>query len=197
MIKLIARMFLLVAIACVLAHYLPAFYDLMSAQRFRGPSFNYSQVERAIIVSRPVDDGFIYVNVVTGQTYTREEFQAILPLNNHALLMRQERMPAEIDGVALTRNAILLNRSDLRISPRDFQDQVVPLRPLLEAKDFELNLGMPADFVRPGKEFTFLNARANDLDAALTEAFTRALKEQGFVFPIRHFANNPTSRKTF
>lgn len=192
-----ARMFLLLAVASLLAHYLPAFYDLVSAQRFRGPGFNYSQVERAIIATRPVADGFLYVNVATGQTYSREEFQAILPLNNHALLMRQERMPASLDGVVLSRHAILSNRVDLRVSPRDFQDQVVRLRPLLEAEDFELNLGMPPDFVRPGARFTFLNAEANAIDIHLTDTFSLELEQQGFVFPVVHFANNPTSRKTF
>lgn len=197
MIKTIARMFLLVAIAMILAHYLPAFYDLLAAQRFRAPSFQYSQVERAIIATRQTPDGPEYVNLTTGQTYTREQYQAILPLNNHAILMRQQRMPTEIDGVQLTRSAILLNRSDLRLTPRDFQEQIVALRPLLEAEDIELNLVMPADFVRIGDGFQFLNAASNAVDRQRTEAFQGALTAAGFRFPVLAFANNPTTRKGF
>ncbi|MCD8483279.1 MAG: DUF4857 domain-containing protein [Verrucomicrobia bacterium] len=197
MTRLLARIFLLLAVALLLAHYMPAFYDLLAAQRYRGPSFNYSQVERAIIATRPVEGGVIYVNIDSNQIYTREQYQEILPINNHALLMRQERMPTAIDGVALTRQAILLNRADLRVTPRDFQEQVVRMRPLLEAKDVELNLVMPPDFVRPGKQFTFLVPSGNSVDAALTQKFTDALLAAGFEFPVRHFANNPTTRKTF
>ncbi len=56
---------------------------------------------------------------------------------------------------------------------------------------------MPVDLARIGKDITFINARTIKPDVEKSQLFTNALKEAGFVFPVKLDGSNPDVFKPF
>jgi hypothetical protein len=194
--KTIARWLLLFTGLLLLAHYLPQGYWLLAAKKRHVPIVFYSCVEKRFLFYRYGEHNLQYVDV-QGKTYDREGFERLLPLDNYMQLLRDGRLPKEIDGVALAPSAIRLARLNLKIKPVALDSPVIPLYPLLEAESGRVRLEMPEDFMRLGSRVEFVDAQTNLLARDKSDQFTQAFAKAGFVFPPTTVGGNPTTLKPY
>jgi hypothetical protein len=196
-VKLAARLLLIVAGLLLLAHYLPQGYWLLAAGRWpRGPIVFYSCVTKDFLFLRYTNGVMVRMDP-RGKTYSRSEFEPLLPLDNWAQLIRDDRMPKSVDGVELSPSRIRYERMSLRIRPDMLDTPIVPLYPLLESESGRVRLEMPSDFMRFGAGVEFINAASNSVETAKSARFARAFATAGFVFPPKVIAGNPSILKPY
>jgi hypothetical protein len=195
--KLLARLFLIVVGLLLLGHYVPQGYWLLLAKRWpHGPIVFYSCVTKDFLFMR-YTNGVMARMDRQGKTYERPEFEALLPLDNWAQLIRDSRMPKAIDGVEVSPGKIRYERMSLRIRPDMLDTPEVPLHPLLESESGRVRLEMPGDFLRLHGGVTFVNAATNCVETEKSARFAKAFAAAGFVFPPAVIAGNPNILKPY
>jgi hypothetical protein len=195
--KSLARILLIVLGLLLLAHYLPQGYWLLMAKRWpRAPIVFYSCVTKDFLFMR-------YTNGVMtrmdrhGKTYSRAEFETMLPLDNWAQLARDGRMPKSINGVEVTPGKIRYERMSLRIRPDMLDTPEVPLHPLLESESQRVRLEMPGDFMRLEQGIEFVNAATNLVEKEKSARYAKAFADARFAFPPARVAGNPNILKPY
>lgn len=194
--KLATRVFLLATGVLLLAHYVPAGYWLVTARAHRPPIVYYSCIEKRFLLLRP-EPGGVRRTDPAGNLYEREHFEQLLPLDNYLQLYKDNRMPAEIDGVTITPEKLRRERLNARFKPEMLDSPTVALRPLFEAESGRVRLEMPTDFMRLGRTIEFIDTRSNRVLPEKSAAFQRAFAAAGFAFPVRLTGSNPTTMKPY
>jgi len=131
-----------------------------------------------------------------GKIYTNAEYEKNMPLMFFRQLMVDGSMPDSINGVKLEPMVINKSNSFYRYTPKKIFSPVPTLYPLFEAESGKVNLAMPEDFFRIAGRMEFIAAKTNKIDEAKSELFTKALKDEGFIFPAGIIAGLPTTRKS-
>jgi len=196
MITKIARALLLIIIVFVAAVYIPKFYWMKFEKSVKGGRIFYSPIKKDFLTSTYNDTELKYTDS-KGRTYDRDQFEALTPLLNFRQLLASGKMPDSLNGVKLNPEAIKNNGFTKRIPPSDIDFTQIPLNPLLESKSGRVRLEMPEDYFRIDKRMEFIDCRSNKVDEAKSEKFTNALIKEGFSFPAKIIAGNPTTRKGF
>lgn len=194
--KNLARILLMVIGLGLLGHYLPQGYWLLAAKRQRAPIAFYSCVQKDFLYYRYGSDGLQMVDA-KGACYDRDGFENLLPLDNYLQLLRDGKLPKEIDGVPIPPEAIKRARLNFKMKPIELDSPVVALNPLLEAESGRVRLEMPDDFMRLGSAIEFLNAQTNVVEREKSELFAKAFAAAGFVFPCVRADGNPTTLKAY
>ena len=194
--KLLGRLVLLGTAVLLLSHYLPHFFRLLTEQRLRAPTVFYSAVEQRFLFSRRLDDATVIVDD-TGKRYERAEVERLLPLDSWRQLLSDGRLPREIRGTPLTREALVQGRLTLRFRPFAFDTPGVPLRPVIQTETGRLKLQSPDDFLRLGTAVEFIDARSNRVDTAKSARFAGAFRSAGFVLPATVVGGNPSTMKSY
>ena len=131
-----------------------------------------------------------------GVYYDRLAFEAALPFLYFRNMEMRGLLPLNLKGQSFDRKAIERARRVMELRARDFNVYGEHCLPLIEAEPGQVALLYPADrFRMTDTEMHFTNADTNEDDDALTERFTNALKQGGFVFPARHVGGNFTTFK--
>lgn len=131
-----------------------------------------------------------------GNSYTREEYEATLPLMYTRQLMIDQRMPDTIRGIEADMHIFGKARSFSRIRPVDFQAPLPELYPLIESESGRANLEFPEDFFRINWRMEFINANTNEIDEAQSRKYSAPLYHEGFKFPAKLIAGIPSTRKS-
>jgi len=131
----------------------------------------------------------------TGKEYEREDFESLLPLDNYMQLYKDQRMPKEIDGVAITPEKLRRERLNLRMKPELFDSPGVPLYPLLESESGRARLEAPADMMRLGSTIEFIDVKQNRVIEEKSARFQKAFTN--FKFPAKLVAGNPSTLKPY
>lgn len=131
-----------------------------------------------------------------GHTYTRSEYEALLPTLYTRQLMIDERMPDTIRGVAFEMHTFGTASSSTRIRPLDFQAPQPQLYPLFESESGRATLEQPDDVFRITWRMDFIDANTNTIDEEKSRLFSAALYHKGFAFPAQRIAGLPTTRKS-
>jgi hypothetical protein len=72
----------------------------------------------------------------------------------------------------------------------------LPIHAILESEPEGASFEMPNDIIVFKKDkLDFVKTGSGEVDIAKSELFTSALKDNGFVFPVKLFAGNPTTMK--
>ena len=193
----LSRYTLILVAVLVMSVYLPDLYWLFFDVKTYSPYLSYSPVDSVFIMSRRSDDGQIFVDV-NGNKYERDEYEEKLPFFYYMQLIADGRMPESIHGIKLDPNEIKRNRNMHRIRPHQLDQPLIPLYPLLESESGRVRLEFPEEFFRfKNKRMEFINSVTKKIDEDLTERFTQALFDKGFVFPSKAIFINPTTRKAF
>ncbi len=131
-----------------------------------------------------------------GNSYTRKEYEALLPLMYTRQLMIEERFPDSIKGVEMDLHDLSKARSYCRIKPRDFQAPLPQLYPLFESESGRANLELPSDLFRISWRMEFIDANTNKVNEEKSKKFSATLYHKGFQFPAKQIAGLPTTRKS-
>lgn len=200
MIIKISRVFLLIIIVIVCAHFIPKLYWMKFEKSIRAPFITYSPVLHDFMISN-VNDVKMAAEVKwhdsKGNLYTREENDSLVPFMNYRQLAALNKMPDSIDGVAISLDQVRLNNFNYRLTPDAIDFNEIPLYSLLESKSGRLRLEMPDDFFRITKRMEFVDGYTNKINQEKSEKFTKVLEQKGFKFPAKMIAGNPTTRKPF
>lgn len=198
----------------VSALYLPMLYEMIFFQR----------IEKTHLLFSPVTKRFIYKEKIVGPIppeavqksedhhaeiayrdadgtyYTRVAFEKHLPFIYYKNMELWGMLPMELEGHIFNKADIKQNRQVLELKAGDIADRRphTPLWPLLESNPGQARLVFPEDrFRMTADAMQFINADFNRVDRGLTEAFTKALTDQGFVFPARSVNGKFTILKPF
>ena len=131
-----------------------------------------------------------------GNSYTRDEYEKLLPLMYTRQLMMDNRLEDTIRGVATDMQTFNKARAYNRIRPNDFQAPAPQLYPLFESESGRATLEFPEDFFRINWRVEFINANTNSIDEAKSRTFSAALYQDGFQFPAKSISGIPTTRKS-
>lgn len=134
----------------------------------------------------------------SGNTYTQEQVDSILPFFYIRQLMSDERFPDSIKGVAVTPREVQTTNFNFRSTPSDINASRIELYPLLESMSGRVDLTMPDDVFRiTSKGIEFIKMATNTIDTHKSQQFTEAMLKKGFKFPAQRVAGNPTTRKEY
>lgn len=207
----LARLAIGLLIVVILAIYLPTLFAMSFDTPLRKSHLLYSPVLEQFIwkekVLNPPEEAealaedhhaeFVYQDEA-GVYYTREDFEKNLPFIYYKNMELWGLLPITLAGQTFDAATIRANRRVLQLDPATLRGEPVPVLPLLESEPDSVRLVFPEDryrLVPNGLEF--INADFNAVDAALSEKFTTALTEAGFVFPARFAAGRHSILKPY
>ncbi|WP_321331243.1 DUF4857 domain-containing protein [uncultured Bacteroides sp.] len=135
---------------------------------------------------------------LSGNKYTQDEVDSILPTFYFRQLMSDERFPDSINGVGITPRLMQTENFVFKIAPTDLNTPHIGLYPLLESMSGRVELEMPKDVFRiTGRGIEFVDMATNSIEQTKSALFTEALTKKGFHFPAVEIAGNPTTRKDY
>ena len=135
-----------------------------------------------------------------GEYISRVEFEKLLPFIFYKNMEIWGLLPLELDNQTFTKSRIKQNRRVLELKSEYIfgNGPQTKVWPLLESNPGQARLVFPDDrFRMTDSAMEFINADFNRVDPVLTEKFTSALKENGFVFPARSVNGKFTVLKPF
>jgi hypothetical protein len=200
MIAKISRILLLIIIIIVCAHFIPKFYWMKFEKSVRTPFISYSPIINDFIISKVSGEKLVAEMTwkdSDGNYYTREEVDSLLPFMNYRQLVASNRMPDSVGGIPVPVDSVRFNGFSFRLSASKIKFREIQLYSLLESKSGRVKLEMPIDFFRINDRMEFIISATNKIDEEKSKIFTEALNNNGFQFPARIIAGNPTTRKPF
>ena len=186
-----SRYILVLTAVLVASIALPSFYWMVFEKVPRSPMVYYSCITDDFVIM----DGS-QRRSPSGQEYTSDEYEKILPFMFFRQLMADGNMPDSLKGVKLEVPSISRASSFYRFIPKKMKAPVPTLYPMFESQNGKVNLAMPDDYFRIEKRVEFIIAKTNKIDEEKSVLFTDALLEEGFVFPAKIIAGLPTTRKS-
>ncbi len=160
-----------------------------------------------IVQYSPVIKDFVYIQKLAqnsqiysdraGNSYDRKSYEALLPFSYYYNLEKWGILPDSIDGIPISISFIRGNSQFVRLRPAYLHTPQIDLNPLFESQSEFTYLEMPDEVFRIKDKFEFINALSNTVNDSLSRIFDLALGQQGFQFPAKYIAGNPTTRKSF
>ena len=197
MIKTIKTGVLLVSVL-LLAWQLPWFYTFLLASPARSPFTLYSCITHSFASISYDAEGKVVGRDFKGNTYTERQFDSILPMFYYRQLASEGRFPSQIEGVAVDVGDAERSGFIFRTSPSEINRRSPGLYQLLESRPARVDFKSPTDVFRiTGDGFEFVVMETNTLDREKSDAFTRAMRDEGFAFPARVVAGNASTRKEY
>lgn len=204
MTKYIARIFLLLSAAFLLAYYLPFAWHVLTAKRIRFPFVQYSDTGHGFLFTRydispETRDVTVHYTDTAGRAYERDAFEQMLPLTYFMQLEKNGTMPKQINGVKITASAIRREMWSLRVRPDSLDTPAVPLHTVFETDSGRARLEMPEDYMRIHKNgrIEFLSPKTNKILPEKSALYTKAFADAQFTFPVTAIGSNPNPRKSY
>lgn len=196
--KRFSQVFLYLTIALLLLWQLPWCYSFFAAKPSRTPFSIYSPILGDFLSMGTEEGKGMVRRDQSGNVYTQEQTDSLLPFFYMRQLMADERFPDSINGVAITPREVQLTNFSFRSSASDINASKIALYPLLESMSGRVDLTMPDDVFRiTPKGIEFIKMKTNVVNADKSRQFTEAMVKKGFKFPARRLAGNPTTRKEY
>ena len=173
MLPKLSRYALIVLAIVVMSIYLPNLYHKVFDKKTGKTQLFFSPVIKKFVFREMVGEGHRFVTQdESGKNYDRQTFD---------------------------KQTIKKNRQVFELKPRMIADrsQRVQVFPLLESQPGITRLRFPEDAFRMNDRMEFINVDTNTVDEELTEKFTRALKQAGFIFPSRLASGRVSILKSF
>ena len=194
----ISRYSIIILVTISLSILLPNLYWMIFDKPIRTPQVSFSPIIKDFVFTQTKKNNGdkMYLDN-QGNSYDRKNYQALLPFSYYYNLERWDVLPDTIDGIPISISYIRRNTQFVRIRSYYFHTPMIQLYPLFESQSDFTRLEMPNELFRITNKIEFLNARTNSVVDSLSEIYNLALVEQGFQFPARYIAGNPTTRKAF
>jgi hypothetical protein len=212
--KHMSKLCYIVLIILVLSVYLPMIYEKIALKPVEKTHLFYSPVSRDFIYKETrVGDipeealnfaedhhtGIVY-RKADGAYLSRVDFEKHLPFIFYKNMEIWGLLPLYLNGRKFDKSTIQKSRQVMELSTRNIPDKTphAGFYPLLESNPGQARLVFPEDrFRMTDTAMVFVNADTNTVDRELTRTFTRALQNQGFVFPARSVNGKFTVLKPF
>jgi len=194
----ISRYSIIILVTVSLSILLPNLYWMIFDKPIRTPQVSFSPIIKDFVFTQTKNnnDDKIYLDT-QGNSYDRKSYQALLPFSYYYNLERWGVLPDTIEGIPISISYIRRNTQFVRLRSYYFHTPMIQLYPLFESQSDFARLEMPNEMFRITNRIEFLDARTNSVVDSLSEIYNLALVEQGFQFPARYIAGNPTTRKAF
>ncbi|PLW76611.1 DUF4857 domain-containing protein [Cohaesibacter celericrescens] len=196
----LARYASLLLAVFVLAVWLPQLHNMLFEYRFGKTHLFYSPVIKKFIYKELVGEGhqFIYRDQ-DEKDYSREEFEALIPFIYYKNMEIWGKLPLLLDGQSFDKTEIKAARQVVELKPTDLGDHSprIQLFPLLESNPGRARLSFPENVFRPDDKLSFINSDFNRFDEELTNRFGNALKNSGFVYPVKAVFGRVSILKAF
>lgn len=134
---------------------------------------------------------------LSGNYYTTEEADSLLPLFNYRQLMSDGKLPDSLGGHELTMQLIRSKSVVFRYNPRNIQTPIIDLHFLFESMPKRVGLEMPNDVFRLTDKIEFVDDETNEVNQTKSELFQKELEKRGFQFPAQWSSGNPNPRKAY
>ena len=196
--KRFSIIYLCITLVLLLLWQLPWCYTFFAAKPSRTPFSMYSCVIGDFLSMGYEESVGLIRRDQSGNNYTQEQTDSILPLFYVRQLMADERFPDSLMGVPVSPRQVQITNFNFRVSAADINAPSVPLYPLLESMSGRVDLKMPDDVFRitpHGIEFIVMEN--NTIDQEKSKVFTEVLKKKEFRFPAQYVAGNPSTRKEY
>lgn len=191
----LSRYFLALVTILALSVALPQLYWLAFEKPINAPFTMYSSLENDFFMIRRAESGVVRTDR-PGNEYTRDEFEAKLPMFFSRQLAINGTLPDSMNGVKLDLQEINHTRSTFRFRARDMATPDPGLYPLFESESGRANLEMPTDYFRITDRMEFVDAASNAIDERKSQMFTTVLDNREFNYPAKMIAGIPTTRKS-
>ncbi len=200
MLKTLSRLSFLVLAILAMSYILPLSFDKVFGKHNEDPLLFYSPVLHQFVYQESLGGHrFNYLDE-EGRSYSRQEFEALLPFVYSRNLERRDLLPMVLEGRSFDAQSISEDRQGLEIRARHVRGQKprIQLYPLFNNDPQVAMMRFPVEVFRfTPNAMEFIDADHNRLDPHLTGRFTEALKDKGFVFPAEVIGGRPTNLKPF
>ena len=193
----ISRYSIVIILIVVSAFHIPNFYWKLFGKKIIPPRATYSPISNDFLYNLYVDRGENKYYDKSGNTYSRREYEMLLPFSFFFDLERWGVLPDTVAGYPMNISILLHDRQAYRIKSYEIHNKQIDLYPLFESESDFSGLELPAELFRIKERMEFIDAATNSIDDSLTSLFTAKLRELEFKFPARIIAGNPTTRKPF
>lgn len=190
------KILLAIAIIFILSIYLPDIFWSTFKYKVDRPSVSYSPIINDFILTYPGKSNSV-IKDRKGKTYTRDEYEAAMPQLNFAQLMFAGKMPDSVNGVKVDVPLMRRNLFQSRFEASAIDGLSYMQFPLIESSSGRVNLEYPNEFFIIKDRMEIIDSRTNKVNEKMTQSFTTALKDNGFVFPAKKAFGNPTTRKPY
>ena len=164
--KRFSQIFLYITIALLLIWQLPWCYTFFAAKPSKTPFSMYSTIIGDFVSMGHEEGKGMMRRDQSGNVYTQEQVDSILPFFYIRQLMSDERFPDSIKGVAVTPREVQITNFSFRSTPSDINASQIELYPLLESMSGRVDLTMPDDVFRiTNKGIEFIKIKTNTVDA--------------------------------
>lgn len=195
--KYFSKIVLIATVVFLAFWQLPWLYRFMTTKAQSSPFTLYSCVASDFVMVDRDNKELIYRDN-SGQTYTQNEYDALLPMFYVRQLVADGCFPDSINGVAIDVKQVRQENFMFRSSPANINGPKTGLYPLIESMSKRVDLQMPTDVFRlTENEIVFIDIESNCINKEKSQKYTKALQEKGFTFPVSIIAGNPTTRKEY
>lgn len=178
----------------------PAVFDRMLGEEAGNPLIFFSPLRERFLWRESLGGHQFNYQDEEGAVYDQKGFEAQLPFQYYKNLEKQNALPVTVQDRDFDLAAIEGGRQGFEVKSRHLLGNrpQISLYPLFNNDPALAFMPFPEDVFRiSGQKMEFINADHNRLDQELTELFTNALKEQGFVFPATVIGGRATNLKPF
>lgn len=193
----ISRYAIIILAVLSLSIFLPNLYWMAFDKPILSPQISYSPIIEDFVYTQKDEKGDNLYMDTKGVVYDRKSYEKLLPFSFYYNLDKWGVLPDTIKGFPTTISSIRRNSQFVRIRSVYMHTPMIRLNPLFESQSDFVRLEMPDELFRIDNKIEFLDARSNTVVDSLTNTFNQALKDQGFQFPAKYIAGNPTTRKAF
>ena len=197
MITKISRYAIMSLIVISLSILLPDLYWMIFGKPIIKPSIYYSPVIEEFMIVKRIGNNKKEYSDQKENNYDRKSFETLLPFTFFYNLEKWGILPDSIKGIPMKRSYVRHNSQHLRITNRAMNTPLIYLNPLFESESDFTRLEVPGELFRIDQKLEFITASDNTVDDSLSCIYNSALLDQGFQFPAKIIAGNPTTRKPF
>lgn len=186
----------------------PDLYWRMVVPQRTSKSMLFSPVENEFVQIISSTQRKIGVKQQPGTIYVREDgteieyrdYCGLLPVYYARNLQKWGMFPETINGKKISFMKAAKGWSSDRFGSASWNSPEKMLHVMMESKPEGASFVMPDDFFRvsrDGMKLEFLRPETGGIDIKKSDAFNKALKDQGFVFPVLALGGNPTKMKSY
>lgn len=191
-----ARHIILVISILIMAYILPLLFTVIFEPLPRPVLISYSTVNDQFLINQR-EKGKTRYTTSDGQLISKEKYYASLPVFYYRKLEKEGLLPDSIQGEVLTVNNLKKHSYFFRLNHGDiFEPQPVEL-PLIESTNESNHFELSALFFRFKNNIQLFNVNNGQILQNPSEAFTRILKDSGFVFPSKRIYYDVRPQKNY
>ncbi|QAR33786.1 DUF4857 domain-containing protein [Geovibrio thiophilus] len=197
--KYISRYLLLIAAVISFSSLIPYLYSTVFGKRAERPAIFYSKVIEDIVYSLEDRSGSRKYYDGAGNEYSAKEYTRLIPFIQYRDLQKWGMYPDIVGGEYVSVEQAASNRDFVNIHSYwiDGEKVRIKLYPLFESDSDFTKVEMPSELFRINSRMEFINGVKNAVDEEKSVLFTEALRKEGFVFPPKMIAGNPTTKKPY